>query len=34
MGTFVSDKTDDYNSSSYYEVPQNILNTYLDGKIE
>ena len=31
--SFVSDKIDDYNSSFYYESPQNILNAYLDGKI-
>jgi len=32
--SFVSDKIDDYNSSFYYEAPQNILNALLDGKIE
>lgn len=32
--SFVSDKIDDYNSSFYYDAPQNILNAYLDGKIE
>lgn len=32
--SFVSDKIDDYNSSFYYEAPQNILNAYMDGKIE
>lgn len=32
--SFVSDKIDDYNSSFYYENPQNILLAYLDGKIE
>ncbi len=32
--SFVSNKIDDYNSSFYYEAPQNILNAYLDGKIE
>ena len=32
--SFVSDKTDDYNSSFYYDVPQNILNAFLDGKME
>lgn len=32
--SFVSDKIDDYNSSFYYEIPQNILNAYLEGKIE
>ena len=30
----VSDKIDDYNSSFYYEAPQNILNAVLDGRIE
>lgn len=32
--SFISDKIDDYNSSFYYEAPQNILNAFLDGKIE
>ena len=32
--SFVSDKIDDYNSSFYYEVPNNILNAFLDGRIE
>ncbi len=32
--SFVSDKIDDYNSSFYYEAPQNILNAYLYGEIE
>lgn len=32
--SFVSDKIQDYNSSFYYDAPQNILNAYLDGKIE
>lgn len=32
--SFVSDKIDDYNSSFYYDAPQNILNTFLYGKIE
>ena len=32
--SFVSDKIDDYNSSFYYEAPQNILNAFLDGMIE
>lgn len=32
--SFVSDKIDDYNSSFYYEAPQNILNAFLDGRIE
>lgn len=32
--SFVSEKIDDYNSSFYFEAPQNILNAFLDGKIE
>lgn len=32
--SFVSDKIEDYNSSFYYDAPQNILNAFLDGKIE
>ena len=32
--SFVSDKIDDYNSSFYYDAPQNILNAFLVGKIE
>lgn len=32
--SFVSAKIDDYNSSFYYDAPQNILNAFLDGKIE
>ena len=32
--SFVSDKIDDYNSSFYYDAPQNILNAFLYGKIE
>lgn len=32
--SFVSEKIDDYNSSFYYDAPQNILNAYIDGKIE
>lgn len=32
--SYVSDKIDDYNSSFYYEAPQNILNAFLYGKIE
>lgn len=32
--SFVSDKIDDYNSSFYYDAPQNILNAYLYGVIE
>jgi len=32
--SFVSEKIDDYNSSFYYDAPQNILNAYLTGSIE
>lgn len=32
--SFVSDKINDYNSSFYYDAPQNILNAFLYGKIE
>ena len=40
--SFVTDKIEDYNSSFYYDAPQNILydapqnilNAFLDGKIE
>lgn len=32
--SFVSGKIDDYNSSFYYDSPQNILNAYLYGSIE
>lgn len=32
--SFVSEKIEDFNSSFYYDVPQNILNAYLDGKLE
>ena len=32
--SFVSDKIEDFNSSFYYDAPQNILNAYLDGRIE
>jgi hypothetical protein len=32
--SFVSNKIDDYNSSFYYDAPQNILNAYLYGEIE
>lgn len=32
--SFVSDKIDDYNSSFYYDAPQNILNAFLYGIIE
>ncbi|MBS6196585.1 MAG: hypothetical protein KH828_13535 [Clostridiales bacterium] len=32
--SFVSDKLDDYNSSFYYDAPQNILNAFLYGIIE
>ncbi len=32
--SYVSDKIDDYNSSFYYDSPQNILNAYIYGYIE
>ncbi len=32
--SFVSDKIDDYNSSFYYDAPQNILNAYIYKEIE
>lgn len=32
--SFVSGKIDDYNSSFYYDAPQNILNAFLYGVIE
>lgn len=32
--SFVSDKIEDYNSSFYYDAPQNILNAFLYGFIE
>lgn len=32
--SFVSDKIDDYNSSFYYDAPQNILNAFLYDEIE
>lgn len=32
--SFVSDKIDDYNSSFYYDNPQNILISFLDGRLE
>ena len=32
--SFVSGKIDDYNSSFYYDAPQNILYTFLDGAME
>lgn len=32
--SFVSDKIDDYNSSFYYDPPQNILQAFLSGEIE
>ncbi|MFI3236425.1 MAG: hypothetical protein R3Y47_00175 [Lachnospiraceae bacterium] len=32
--SFVSEKIDDYNSSFYYDSPQNILNAYISGYIE
>ena len=31
--SFVSEKIQDYNSSFYYDVPQNISNAFFDGKI-
>lgn len=30
----VSDKIDDYNSSFYYDAPQNILNAFIENTIE
>lgn len=32
--SFVTDKIDDYNSSFYYDAPQNILNAFIYGFIE
>lgn len=32
--SFVSDKIEDFNSSFYYDAPQNILNAYMSGEIE
>ena len=32
--SFVSEKIEDFNSSFYYDAPQNILNAYLTGIIE
>ena len=32
--SFVSEKIENFNSSFYYDAPQNILNTYLTGIIE
>ena len=32
--SFVSDLIDDYNSSFYYDAPQNILNAYIYGYVE
>ncbi len=32
--SFVSDKIQDFNSSFYYDAPQNILNAWLYGKLE
>lgn len=32
--SFVSDKINDYNSSFYYDAPQNILNAFLYNEIE
>lgn len=31
--SFVSDKIEDFNSSFYYDAPDNILNAFLEGKI-
>lgn len=31
--SFVSEKIEDFNSSFYYDAPQNILNAFIDGKI-
>ncbi len=32
--SFVCEKIDNFNSSFYYDNPQNILNAYLTGEIE
>lgn len=32
--SFVTDKIEDFNSSFYFDAPQNILNAFLYGKIE
>lgn len=32
--SFVSEKIDDYNSSFYYDAPQNILNAFIYGEVE
>ncbi len=32
--SFVSEKIEDFNSSFYYDAPQNILNAYLTGVLE
>ena len=32
--SFVSEKIDDYNSSFYYDAPRNILNAFVEGRIE
>ena len=32
--SFVTDKIEDFNSSFYYDAPQNILNVFLYGEIE
>lgn len=32
--SFVSDKIDDYNSSFYYDSPQNIFNAFIDNMLE
>ena len=31
--SFVSEKIEDFNSSFYYDAPQNILNAFIEGKI-
>ena len=31
--SFVSEKIEDFNSSFYYDAPQNILNAFIDGKL-
>lgn len=32
--SFVSPKIEDFNSSFYYDAPQNILNAFIEGKLE
>ncbi len=32
--SFVSPKIEDFNSSFYYDAPQNILNAFVEGKLE